>query len=275
MIALASSRILEPGARLWKDCRPSTRNHQFIPKRSHTVTFTLSKSLLARFQIVIRDYPGLYESFGLARQTQRTERENLMHIPTVHRILLILVSTFCLSVVSANAAPNCPLSYGATDSAKSHKLFLYFPAADDTTFPGGTHHFDVAELTTGIGTTAALRDGVHDVVVDDFCEFNVQVLQTTTNPELLAAPPALRHTEAVGSDNAGGGAWGSSPTSNADVLTGHVWAGAYVTCEGGDGTGGCSMEGSLTGANNTLDHWAQAIGGTAAPQHTKAAIPTG
>src|ERR1700686_3949291 len=26
MIALASSRILEPGARLWKDCRPSVRN---------------------------------------------------------------------------------------------------------------------------------------------------------------------------------------------------------------------------------------------------------
>jgi hypothetical protein len=68
------------------------------------------------------------------------------------------------------------LSYGSTDSAKSHKFFLYFPTADDSTFPGGANHFDVADLTTGIGNTANLRDRIQDVVVDDFCEFNVQVL---------------------------------------------------------------------------------------------------
>src|SRR3978361_51422 len=33
------------------------------------------------------------------------------------------------------SAPTCPLSYNQTDAAKSHKLFLYFPAADDPTFP--------------------------------------------------------------------------------------------------------------------------------------------
>jgi hypothetical protein len=187
-----------------------------------------------------------------------------MHIHTVRRALFVLAFALCLGVTSAIAQHTCPVSYGATDAAKSHKLFLYFPAADDPGFPGGTHHFDVAELSAGIGTTAALRNRVQDVVIDDFCEFNVQVLQTTTNPELMASPPPLRHTEAIGSDNGGGGAWGSSPTSNIDVLTGHVWAGAYVVCEGGDGMGGCSMEGSLSGANNTLDRWAQAIGGTAA-----------
>jgi hypothetical protein len=125
-------------------------------------------------------------------------------------------------------------------------------------------HFDVAELTSGIGTTAQLRDRIYDVVADDFCEFNVQVLQTTTSPDAMASPPARRHIEAIGSDNNGGGAWGSSPISNADILRGRVWAGAYVGCEGGNQAGGCSMTGALTGANNTLDHWAQAIGGTAA-----------
>ena len=179
---------------------------------------------------------------------------------------------------AAQAAPTCPLSYGATDAAKSHKLYLYFPTADDTTYPyaGTAMHFDVAQLTTGIGTTAQLRDRIQDIVVDDFCEFNVQVLQSTTSPDALASPPARRHIEAIGSDNSGGGAWGLSPTSNADVLRGRVWAGAYVACEGGDQMLGCSAQGALTSANNTLDHWAQAIGGTAAHEsgHTYGVVHT-
>ena len=193
-----------------------------------------------------------------------------MPIRTAHHFLFGLVAALCLGATSASAAPTCPLSYGTTDAAKSHKLFLYFPTADDATFPANfpgespARHFDVAELDNTIGTTAALRNRIQDVVIDDFCEFNVQVLQTTTNPETLPMPPALRHTEAIGTDNSGGGAWGRSPTSNADVLFGRVWAGSYVTCEGGDGMGNCSMEGALTGPNSTLDRWAQAVGGTAA-----------
>lgn len=192
--------------------------------------------------------------------------ENVMKPPMLRRALKGLAFVVAASLAAgAWAAPTCPLSYGTTDAAKSHKLYLYFPTADDATYPysGPAAHFDVAELDASIGTTAALRDRIHDISADDFCEFNVQVLQTTTSPDALASPPALRHIEAIGSDNAGGGAWGQSPTSNADVLRGRVWAGAYVVCEGGDGLGGCSMEGSLTGANSTLDHWAQAIGGTA------------
>ena len=178
--------------------------------------------------------------------------------------LLVVFVSVCAG--RAQAAPTCPLSYGATDAAKSNKLYVDFPATDDTTYPfsGTANHFDVADLTTGIGTTAQLRDRVQDIVVDDFCEFNVQVLQVTTSPDALSSPPARRHIEAIGSDNNGGGAWGSSPTSNADVLHGRVWAGAYVACEGGNQAGGCSMTGALTGTNNTLEHWAQAIGGTAA-----------
>ena len=187
------------------------------------------------------------------------------------------------------ARPHARSVTARQDSAKSHKLFLYFPAVDDASFPANfagespARHFDVAELDSSIGTTTALRNRIQDVVIDDFCEFNLQVLLTTTNPEVMASPPALRHTEAIGTDNNGGGAWGRSPTSNADVLFGRVWAGAYVACEGGDGAGGCSMTGALTGANSTLDHWAQAIGGTAAHEsghtyglnHTDDDPPTG
>lgn len=188
---------------------------------------------------------------------------------------LLLILAFVLGD-SAQAQPTCPLSYGTTDAAKSNKLYLYLPAADDATYTylGTANHFDVADLTTGIGTTAQLRDRIHDIVVDDFCEFNVQVLLSTTSPDALASPPARRHIEAVGSDNNGGGAWGQSPISNADILRGRVWAAAYVACEGGNQMGGCSATGALTGANNTLDHWAQAIGGTAAHEsgHTYGVI---
>ena len=68
--------------------------------------------------------------------------------------------TACLVAGAARAAPTCPLSYGTTDAAKSHKLYLYFPTTDDTTYPfsGTARHFDVSELDSSIGTTAALRD---------------------------------------------------------------------------------------------------------------------
>src|SRR3954452_6585684 len=76
------------------------------------------------------------------------------------------------------AAPKCPPSYNATDAAKSHKLFLYFPEMNDASFPAFDSHvspaqkFDVADLDPAIGTTTALENRIHDIVVDDYCEFN-------------------------------------------------------------------------------------------------------
>jgi hypothetical protein len=175
---------------------------------------------------------------------------------------------------AAWSAPTCPLSYGATDSAKSHKLFLYFPTTADATFPAyatgvsPAARFDVADLNPVIGTTNSLRSRIFDVVSDDYCEFNVQVLSTTTNPATLASPPARRVTVAIGSDSTSSGAWGQAQEVDTgdviDIDFARVWAGEYTACEGGNGGTGCSMTGSLTGANATLDRWAQAIGGTAA-----------
>ena len=190
------------------------------------------------------------------------------------RVAMFIAAIICCTAgADFSSAQTCPLSAGTTDSAKSHKFFLYFPTADDNTFPNYAANvspakaFDVAGLNNAIGTTAALRDRIHDVVVDDYCEFNVQVLSTTTNPATMGSPPPRRVTVAVGSDNTG--AWGQS--QEVDIGDGinidfaRVWAGTYTSCEGGTGTPNqCSPAGELTGANATLDRWAQAIGGTAA-----------
>ena len=131
--------------------------------------------------------------------------------------------------------------------------------------------FDVADLDPGIGTTAALIDRIHDIVVDDYCEFNVEVLATTTNPELTTPLPPVRSTVAVGSDPDWlHELWGDAQeTDTGDMVNpdfARVWAGTYAKiCEGGDGNPmGCSPPGALKGSNSTLERWAQAIGGTAA-----------
>jgi hypothetical protein len=135
--------------------------------------------------------------------------------------------------------------------------------------------FDVSALTTGIGTTAQLIDAIQSVVADDYCEFNVQVLGTTTNPATLSSPPAQRVTVGIGDDvngpdSMGNYAWGQAQEvdigNTIAVDFARVWAGTYTACDGGAGppSGGPCTTGALTGANNTLQHWAQAIGGTAA-----------
>ena len=210
--------------------------------------------------------------------------ENMTRVFSRAALAALAAGLFAALASLAYAAPACPIEDPGIEAAKSHKLYLYFPTADDAGYPnfvtGSTpaDHFDVAQLSSGIGTTAQLRDAIHDIVTDDYCEFNVQVLETTTNPDTLPSPPALRHTVAIGSDVSGGfGTWGYTQSlANPDVNYARVWAGAYVGCEGGNGAGGCSAEGSLTGANDTLANWAQAIGGTAAHEggHTATALPT-
>lgn len=180
--------------------------------------------------------------------------------------LISLVTT--LGSTAALAAPQCYTSYGGT---KPNKLYLYFPTVDDATFPefGTTigvpatspaRAFDVSALTSYTGTAAQLRDAIYDVVADDYCEFNVEVLQTTT------APPAThprRNTVSIGTDDATaagtlfGLAQNVDSSDATDVDFAHVWAGTYQGTYGGAG-------GALNGVNSTLERWARSIGGTAA-----------
>ncbi len=190
----------------------------------------------------------------------------------------LLILTFLLGALALAApaqAQTCPIEDPAILAAKNNYLYLYFPAVADSSFPGYDTNvsplaaFDLSALTTGIGTTAQLISAIGNVVADDYCEFNVQVVTTTTNPATLSSPPAQRVTVGIGADN-NNGTWGEAQEVDIGNMIAidfaRVWAGTYTSCEGGAGPpdGGACTGGALTGSNNTLDHWAQAIGGTAA-----------
>jgi len=172
-----------------------------------------------------------------------------------------------MGATAASAAPQCYTSYGGT---KPNKLYLYFPPASDPGYPEfGTaiglpptspaHAFNIADLTSYTGSAADLRNGIYDAVADTYCEFNVQVIQTTT------APPATfpnRNTVAVTTDNATAlGLFGVAQNVDTGDPTAvdfaYVWGATYQGQYGGAG-------GALNGANSTLERWARALGGTAA-----------
>jgi hypothetical protein len=177
-------------------------------------------------------------------------------------ILSIFIAT------SAMAAPQCYVSYGGT---KPNKLYLYFPTADDSSYPefgitGSTpptspaHAFNISDLTSYTGTVDDLRNAIYDVVADDYCEFNVEVIQTTTVPPTTFP---RRNTVSIGTDDGTsyGGLFGLAQNVDTGDATAvdfaHEWAGTYQGMYGGVG-------GALNGTNSTLERWARAIGGTAA-----------
>jgi hypothetical protein len=182
--------------------------------------------------------------------------------------ILAVVALTVVAPTTASAAPMCPISYGSADDAKPNKLYLYYPSAADATFPefgavgGGStspaQPFDTSLLTSYTGTANQLRSATNDVVVDDFCEFNVQVRPTTT------APPATfprRVSVAIGTDSEPAGRWGRTDVTDVGDPTplgfARVWAGTYQVSAGFPG-------GALEGANSTVNRWGRAIGGTAA-----------
>ncbi|HXO19015.1 MAG TPA: hypothetical protein VOA87_03725 [Thermoanaerobaculia bacterium] len=203
----------------------------------------------------------------------------------VSTVAFLALGVVLVSARPARAAASCPIELGAIEDAKPNKLYLYFPAAADATYPefGGAVDptspataFNVADLASYTGTAADLQNAIRDVVIDDYCEFNVKILTTTTTPPTTFA---RRSTVAIGTDsiffgtagpNCGAGPAvppclaGTPPcylfgTTQAFANPGfaRVWAGTYQTMLGGAG-------GQLNGANSTLERWAFAIGGTAA-----------
>jgi hypothetical protein len=97
-------------------------------------------------------------------------------------------------------------------------------------------------LSPGIGTTAQLIDEIRKIVVDDYCEFNIQVQATTSNPATMPLPPPRRSTVAIGSDvngSSSGASWGQAQEVDiGDAIAidfARVWAGSYTVCDGGGG----------------------------------------
>ncbi|MEO6548966.1 MAG: hypothetical protein ABIN94_13245 [Ferruginibacter sp.] len=186
---------------------------------------------------------------------------------------------FALTLLIAKSAQSQDCSEGSASSVKHHKIYLYFPTADDATFPNygaalgnptsPLRRFDVADLEAGIGTTDALIGSILGVVQQDYCEFDVQVVSTKTKP----APPASEaqwNIVGIGSDNctSTNGLFGLASVvgSNIDLNNlmpqdfARVWGGTYQSQYG---TGGSFPPLVLSGASSTLNRWSNAIGGTA------------
>lgn len=151
--------------------------------------------------------------------------------------------------------------YGQRDN----KLYLYFPTTEDSSFPEyGTPYgvstsplmiFNVADLDSSIGTTAALRQKIFEVVTEDYCEFNVGVSMTTTAPG-----PTESNWQIVGiGSDSGGSLLGLAQDVDIDDNNtqdyARVFAGTFKAAYTGSG-------GALAGINSTLDRWANAIGST-------------
>lgn len=154
---------------------------------------------------------------------------------------------------------------------KDSRLFLYFPTANDPTFPTDTlgnisgvnsqplTAFTPANLDSDLTATAAqLRDRITEQVRDSYCEFSVDIIPSTADPN-----PAGTNWQVVGvgGDSDPGGRFGRAQ----DVDTGdgdredfaRVWARGFHDAYGGAG-------GALSPANATLERWATAIAGTVA-----------
>jgi len=185
------------------------------------------------------------------------------------RRLVLLAAAASLAAPAASPAQSCPTRAAALDDAKLNKLYLYFPPSDAGWFPpfdtqvSPARAFDVSQLTafTAIpgftGGPNHLRDAIQAVVANAYCEFNVQVLQTSLPPP---GKFPLRATVAIGTDSRPStfGQADAVDVGNArPVDFARVWAGWYQTRAGGKG-------GALNGARSTLERWATSIGGTAA-----------
>jgi len=182
-----------------------------------------------------------------------------------HAILIIVA----MGGSSALAAPACPFTSAAHAEAKANKLYLFFPQETVPTFidPAAfplqgfdplaswlpLPKFDTSGLRAYSGTAAQLRDAVHDVVTDIYCELDVQVIATVIPP---APTAARRNTVGIGVDTISGlpceqRLFGESTTAGGDpgdskaVDFARIWAG-YFNCT--------SLDLGLTG-------WANSIGG--------------
>jgi hypothetical protein len=186
-------------------------------------------------------------------------------------LLLVAVCASLWPAFPAGAAPpTCPVN-PVVDAAKPNKLYLYFPEVVDPAFPP----FDVQMFGVNYGVSPAqpfgpggigfsgdiadLRDAITQVVIDDYCEFNVQVIPTTVSPPTTSP---RRVTVAIGTDVSSlsglyGIANGVDLGDVQNVNYARVFGGQYQVSAGGAG-------GALNGTKSTLERWAFAIGGTTA-----------
>lgn len=158
---------------------------------------------------------------------------------------------------------------------KDQRLFLYFPTSDDATFPTASlgnisgvtsqpvEAFSAATLDSDLtATTAQLRDRIIEQVTDSYCEFSVEVIGQTAEPNPSGDDWQVIAIGADTSTSAGGGIrFGRAQdvdTGNSDSQDyARVWARGFHDAYGGAGD-------ILSSTNASLERWAAAIAGTTA-----------
>jgi hypothetical protein len=117
----------------------------------------------------------------------------------------------------------------------------------------------VADLATGIGTTAQLRDRIFEIVREDYCEFNVQVTQTTTNPSPTGTDWQVLGIGSDAETDAGSDLFGVAQAVDINNADREDFARGFArSFRNAFGAA------ELGGTNSTLERWATAIGHTMA-----------
>jgi hypothetical protein len=150
-------------------------------------------------------------------------------------------------------------------------LYLYFPTTADSTFPeynddldtSPLSDFDVADLDSGIGTTAQLRDRLFEIVETDYYEFDVDVSMSTTKPnptearwQILGIGTDSETYVSAGNTYIVFGVAQAVDTGDGDSQDyARIYAASFGDAYGDPGE-------ALNGADSTLERWATAIGHT-------------
>ncbi len=158
-------------------------------------------------------------------------------------------------------ATDCPSQ--AISSPKNNNLYLYYPNVIDWTFPNfqpgygvtPAQPFNISDLDPSVGTTAQLRNATTQVVINDYCEFSVDVIPVTTMPTLIED---RWQVIAIGSDISSYSSGLFGIATAVDVNDNNAQDHARVFGQGFSASCGSA----LSGSGATLGRWAYALGGT-------------
>lgn len=191
------------------------------------------------------------------------------HMPHVLRVARIGIFALILTLAHGIASAQICTPYLAS-LPKESRLFLYFPTTDDPTFPTDTLDnisgvtsqpltaFTPANLDADLTATAAqLRDRVTEQVRDSYCEFSVDVIASTSEPNPTGT---AWQVVGIGADSSGTRVGRAQDVDTGDADTedyARVWARGFHDAFGGAGE-------ALSPANATLERWATAVAGTVA-----------
>ena len=177
--------------------------------------------------------------------------------------LFQILASILLIAIGVTAARAASVDCQADRSGDGLVLYLYFPTSEDSDFPspmfGETTTplapFDAADLDPALGSTAEYRDAITERVKTDYCEFDVQVVQSTSANGTTNPTPSDDSWFVVGiGSDPGGGFYGVCCNSS----MARVFAGQFAN----NAQPGGPFDGLLTSGDGTLNRWANAIAGT-------------